>query len=378
MQPQGDQSKQPTEVNNQPGRVDPGSVNDPIQTKTPIASWHILLVLVVLLITGLVTSTKINTLLLSNRTKSAMHTNTNQHQTTNKHPVTSKPATLSASTNVWKSRINPAAIPLGDGKVASTPKVNYVDSCTQNFSAAATGKAPWINQTNDTWNSLNKPAVQGAIAWTQARYNVNVSGNNRIITSNDLPSGQTTGIFPITHNDPVYQYDANPNHIATQTIDYTLPLNPTAATIPGCLGLGPIGILNDGVVLFNALDASGRDAVAHEVQDACNGHPDGSNEYHYHEIPACILNQAKGSSTLVGYALDGYGIYVERDANGNLPTNADLDQCHGRTSPVMWNGKLTNIYHYDATLEYPYTIGCFHGTPIQAARATNQKPPLRP
>jgi hypothetical protein len=24
------------------------------------------------------------------------------------------------------------------------------------------------------------------------------------------------------------------------------------------------------------------------------------------------------------------------------------------------------MYHYHATREYPYTIGCFHGTPVKA------------
>jgi len=38
----------------------------------------------------------------------------------------------------------------------------------------------------------------------------------------------------------------------------------------------------------------------------------------------------------------------------------------GRRSKVIWNGRLQTIYHDDATLEYPYTIGCFHGTPISA------------
>ena len=55
---------------------------------------------------------------------------------------------------------------------------------------------------------------------------------------------------------------------------------------------------------------------------------------------------------------------MERNANGSLLTDANLDKCHGRTSTVMWNGKETRIYHYDATLEYPYTVGCYHGTPI--------------
>lgn len=30
----------------------------------------------------------------------------------------------------------------------------------------------------------------------------------------------------------------------------------------------------------------------------------------------------------------------------------------------MWNGTIQDVYHYDATLEYPYTLGCYHGTPI--------------
>lgn len=50
-----------------------------------------------------------------------------------------------------------------------------------------------------------------------------------------------------------------------------------------------------------------------------------------------------------------------------VPSSIDCrnrDACHGRTSNVLWNGKEQDICHYDATLEYPYTIGCFHGTPI--------------
>ncbi len=83
---------------------------------------------------------------------------------------------------------------------------------------------------------------------------------------------------------------------------------------------------------------------------------------HHHTVPSCLVAQASGRSTLVGYAADGYGIYVERDAHGALLTNTDLDACHGRTSTVLWNGREQDVYHYDATLEYPYTVGCYHGT----------------
>lgn len=122
--------------------------------------------------------------------------------------------------------------------------------------------------------------------------------------------------------------------------------------------------------MFNALDDAGRDAGAHEVQDSCDGHPQGTSIYHYHDVSACLqttASSAPGSSTLIGYALDGYGVYLERDAQGDLPTDADLDACHGRTSTVMWDGNPVDMYHYDVTLEYPYFLGCFHATPVSGS-----------
>jgi hypothetical protein len=40
------------------------------------------------------------------------------------------------------------------------------------------------------------------------------------------------------------------------------------------------------------------------------------------------------------------------------PNNADLDECHGRTSPMLLDGQVVEPYHYSLTLEYPYTVGC--------------------
>jgi len=45
-------------------------------------------------------------------------------------------------------------------------------------------------------------------------------------------------------------------------------------------------------------------------------------------------------------------------------TNADLDECHGHTSEIVWDGVAQQMYHYNATAEYPYTVGCFKGTPV--------------
>jgi len=217
--------------------------------------------------------------------------------------------------------------------------------------------------------------VAGDVRWSNARYAVTVSGDRRVITGNRLPVNQGTGAFPVAATDPASAYDRNPNQIIAAQVRIVLPARPRPAAGASCLGFGAVGILNDGVLLFDALDALGRDAVAHEVLDRCDGHPAPGGVYHHHDVPSCLLQAATGRATLVGYAFDGFGIYVERDSAGRLLTNGDLDACHGRTSVVPWDGAPTRIYHYDATAEYPYTMGCFRGTPVQDQAA---QPPAGP
>jgi YHYH protein len=273
-----------------------------------------------------------------------------------------------SSTSSTSSRSTVAAtglLPLGDGKVASSPRVGYLDSCQQKFPPGAPGavaNVPWIHGT--TWDPGQKIVVQGTVRWPQARITITLRGNSRVIHTRDLPVGATTGTFPISPSSAAYRYDRNPNKIVPQNDIFELPRTPVPARHPGCLGSGPVGVLTNGVLLFDALDAGGRDAAAHEIQDSCDGHPDQRDVYHYHSVSACVLANATGRSRLVGYAVDGYGIYVERDAHGKLLTDADLDACHGRVSPVLWNGRRVRIYHYDATAEYPYTIGCFRAHSI--------------
>ena len=261
--------------------------------------------------------------------------------------------------------VNPKALPLGDGHVSTSPRVGYVDSCQTSFGGrgGAQTVGPWINSAAGTWDRTAKIHVSGAVSCDPSwGFVVDKRKGTRTVGTNGLPT-HTTGTFPVSASDPAAAYDRNPNHIAEQSLTLKLPYNPKAAAKPSCTSLGSIGILIDGVVLYNALDGEGRDAAAHEVLDSCEGHPDQSSTYHHHDIPSCILDKAK-SGALVGYARDGYGIYVERK-NGTLLSNADLDACHGRTSVVLWNGKKQSVYHYDATLEYPYTVGCYHGTPVR-------------
>jgi YHYH protein len=265
-----------------------------------------------------------------------------------------------------KGPINPAAIPLGDGHVTTSPTVGSIDSCTTAFGGGgADASVPWIDETSKTWDSNTKLHVGGAVAWPAARFSATRSGSVRVVRSLDLPVGHTTGVFPISSSDPAYAYDQNPNRIEPHAVTWRLSANPSIARHPSCLPLGPIGIMVDGVLLFDALDGVGRDAVAHEVLDRCDEHPAPGNLLHHHDVPACLLDKAKGTPTLVGYALDGFGIYVERNAKGQLLTNTSLNACHGRVSTVQWDGTRRRMFHYDATAEYPYTVGCFEGSPIK-------------
>jgi len=271
-------------------------------------------------------------------------------------------------TNTWAGpAVDTTKLPIGTARVTRTgPSTGGLFACDGGNpnGGGAHAAGPWLDESAGTWDLSKKVAVRGQVSWPMASYAESVEGDTRIITSNGLPVGQITGIFPIAADDPAYAYDRNPNRIAGHDVTISLPANPTAAPSPTCLGKGRIGILVNGVPLYASLDERNRDAVAYETQDACDGHPQQLSVYHYHDIPSCILDASQGPSTVVGFAHDGFPIVVERDASGALPTNADLDSCHGRTSPILLDGKVVETYHYSATHEFPYVIGCFRGTPI--------------
>ncbi|HJV33294.1 MAG TPA: YHYH protein [Patescibacteria group bacterium] len=246
------------------------------------------------------------------------------------------------------------ALPIGDGKYKTSAAKGYIYSCQTSFNgggAFATGA--WVNGT--TWDPSLKPTVDGSVSWPSANFTITVSGSNRVFTGNGLPE-HATGKFPIATTDDAYQYDRNPNSISTQTLSYTLPKDPTVAASVSCVG-GEVGIALSGIPIFNGFDAGGRDAVAHEIQDACGGHPQSSGQYHYHGPSAC---SGTGDSELFGYAYDGFGIFSKTE-NGKTITNDDLDECHGHTHEITWDGVKKTMYHYHLTNEFPYTVGCYKG-----------------
>ena len=280
---------------------------------------------------------------------------------------------MAAGSGAGTSAVSLSSLPLGDGKVTTSgPRRGYVYACRTGFAPPGAGGAfaegPWIH--GETFDLTAKATVDGSVRWRNARFKQRKTSSRRVLSGNDLPTKGTTGEFPIEASDDAYRYDRNPNSIYAQRVRYSLPRHPRRAARAGCLSGGPIGIARNGVSIFDALDAGDRDAVAHEVQDSCGGHPQQSGVYHYHSIPTCLTagESRKRASGLVGWALDGYPIYGPRGHGGKLLTNDDLDACHGQVSRVWFEGRWQRIYHYNATLEYPYTLGCYRGAPGSGPR----------
>jgi hypothetical protein len=284
--------------------------------------------------------------------------------------VTTAATSSGSIVNTWTgATVDPTKLPIGDANVTTAGAgVGKLWACRAGNPnvGGAQADGPWLNTAAGTWDSTTKLKVNGTVSWPTAKYTETVNEGKRILTTNDLPVDGQTGTFPIAKDDPSYAYDRNPGTITATDKTVTLVENGTVAAAT-CMNEGPVGMLRNGVYVFNSLDGRGDDAVAHESQDLCDGHP-AMTTYHYHNIPSCIRNATTGPSTVVGWAWDGFPIVVERDVKGALPTNADLDECHGRTSPLLMDGKAVTTYHYSATLEFPYFIGCFRGTAASVGR----------
>jgi hypothetical protein len=257
---------------------------------------------------------------------------------------------------------DPTRLPIGDDRLSDTPKAGYIMECrTDPDAGGAFRDGSWFNG-DGTYNLLEKVEVEGEVVHAGWYFHYGVRGGERMFATADIPD-YPTGEFPVQPDDPAYQFDRNPNEIREQDFVFGLPAEPVMLDEPGCVP-GAIGILLSGVVLFNSLDAPGRDAVAHETQDACQGHPQASGVYHNHSVSNCVIDEfdkGEGHSALLGYIVDGFGIHGRRGEDGIELSSADLDECHGHVHEIEWNGKTKEMFHYHATLDFPYTVGCMRG-----------------
>ncbi|WP_166425575.1 YHYH protein [Paraglaciecola sp. 20A4] len=151
------------------------------------------------------------------------------------------------------------------------------------------------------------------------------------------------------------------------SLTYLIPTTP----IPGAetARVHTVGIALDGTELsgpapINAILGSYTIAAF----DDCGGHINLHQGYHYHSTTGCTNAVASedGHASLIGYAVDGYGIYAMRDAQGK---EESLDQCRGTTDE-------TRGYHYHAaTPSENMFIGCLHGEAVSSGDGPPDGPP---
>ncbi len=198
-----------------------------------------------------------------------------------------------------------------------------------------------------------------------------------------------------------------PNSLRAQNLNWHIPLQPVVAANPTSIvnRLGTLGFSVTGLPIYGptegpmpANEAFG-DPVGNGILDSCKGHTGPQSEYHLHAVEKSS-DCGFGPSPIVGYALDGFPIYGTRGcldqecaqvvtfnsgyqltgnsttyswaahtyAESNDPTV--LDRCNGRIGP-------DGTYRYYATAAFPYTFGCFKGTPTaQSGGAAAPMPPM--
>lgn len=243
----------------------------------------------------------------------------------------------------------------------TTAARNTIYSCQFSSGTAGFGFS-WVSS-NWVITYANKVMVEGSNAWTSFTKLQQTADGYTQWGSNGLPN-HWTGTYPTASSTTAgqQQYHPDPSSIGTSRIYIQIPTNPVYSNTPRCIG-GAVGILFTGSALFNALDADGRDAVANEIFDQCEGHPETTQTYHYHHLTNCYTDSTSGHSVQFGYALDGFGIYGPKGESGQVLTNADLDVCHGHSHSITdVNGVTKTEYHYHGNEEFPYTVGCFRGT----------------
>lgn len=145
-----------------------------------------------------------------------------------------------------------------------------------------------------------------------------------------------------------YCVECLPSYVSTLTKTIYIPVTPVKLTSPVSFAAGPNaspsirGIAFNGVV-FDAPAPVSAILGAYTLApfDDAGGHINIGAGYHYHAATgkSTKITQADGHAAMIGYALDGYGIYENLSAAGVEDT--DLDASRG---------------HYDSTRGYHYHV----------------------
>ena len=263
---------------------------------------------------------------------------------------------------------------------------------------------PPITKTTHTHTDLQAGSYLGNYSISEVGFGtqttVTVSDNTRTIVTNALPNHET-GLFPNS---------GNPNTISAQSNRYEFPTNPAyrgAAVEVHVPGVAVNGVKFEPGTAETVTCVTGETYRVEGLQDTFNlgmdfnnAHVQPTGEYHYHGLShllAEVLDHSGGELVHVGFAADGYLIYISttdiykpsyqltaslrtgsdcqvslggvrgpnKVVGGTapdgtytsdweyLPGSGDLDECNGTF--------IEDRYLYLVTNEFPYISRCLKG-----------------
>jgi len=161
-----------------------------------------------------------------------------------------------------------------------------------------------------------------------------------------------------------------PSYITDLTQTWIIPISPVLQEDKAYFATGPGGPMSTvpstrGIAL-NGIEYSAP-APANNILSAytlapfddAGGHINVHQGYHYHAATglSTSIEQDDNHAPLIGYAMDGHGIYEMLDEDGNEPT--DLDDCRGHSDDIRGYH-----YHVDAAGNNNF-INCLQGAYVQ-------------
>jgi hypothetical protein len=239
------------------------------------------------------------------------------------------------------------------------------------------------------YNSLKGTSPNSTINNLVSQINADVQevwydSNYAYIKITDVPS-HSVGPFP----------DGNPSYPSNINKTLRITRTPAEATNKVSTGLGAIGVMVNGVYIYNASDAMSynnagvwyRNANVFEAGgfDSAPGHPSplqGSSgnprpgQYHYHQSPAALLGQVDAGNTgqhhspLIGFAFDGFPIYGPYGYTDPASANSAIkrissgykvrdDVAAGTRTTLTDGGTVLSISQQGPAVSTSYPAGCF-------------------
>ncbi|MEZ4690884.1 MAG: YHYH protein [Ignavibacteria bacterium] len=168
----------------------------------------------------------------------------------------------------------------------------------------------------------------------------------------------------------------NPNIPSNQNWTFKIARFPAPAGTPTVAGNGQIGVLKNGVVLFNPGDAMSynNQNVWHRVAqyfegvgfDTSGGHPAPGGVYHYHiNMKKLYTPDENEHSPILGYMFDGYplyGPYGYSNANGTGGIRRMISGYVKRNiteRTTLPDGTVLQPNQYGPAVSSQYPLGCF-------------------